>query len=123
MSHTNSTTNFNLPQFLGGDKADWMGDLNPAFLTIDTQMQANKVAAQAASDTGSTAGTTAGAALAKANANANEIASIKDALGVLNSYMGSTPLTAEWSSVNSNRIYMPDSSYIVSQQGNFLNLF
>ncbi len=48
MSHTNKTPNYDLPQFIGADKASWLGDLNPAFLAIDTGMQANKVAAQAA---------------------------------------------------------------------------
>lgn len=48
MSHTNKTPNYELPQFIGTDKASWLGDLNPAFLAIDTGMQANKVAAQAA---------------------------------------------------------------------------
>ena len=40
MSHTNHTTNYNLPQFIGSDKASWLGDLNPAFETIDTNMHA-----------------------------------------------------------------------------------
>lgn len=48
MSHTNKTPNYELPQFIGTDKASWLGDLNPAFLAIDTGMQANKVSAQAA---------------------------------------------------------------------------
>lgn len=48
MSHTNKTPNYELPQFIGTDKASWLGDLNPAFLAIDAGMQANKVAAQAA---------------------------------------------------------------------------
>lgn len=48
MSHTNKTPNYDLPQFIGTDKASWLGDLNPAFLAIDTGMQANKLAAQAA---------------------------------------------------------------------------
>lgn len=48
MPHTNKTPNYELPQFIGTDKASWLGDLNPAFLAIDTGMQANKVSAQAA---------------------------------------------------------------------------
>lgn len=48
MSHTNKTPNYDLPQFIGTDKASWLGDLNPAFLAIDAGMQANKVSAQAA---------------------------------------------------------------------------
>ena len=45
MSHTNHTTNYNLPQFIGSDKASWLGDLNPAFETIDTNMHAIDVVA------------------------------------------------------------------------------
>lgn len=48
MSHTNKTPNYELPQFIGTDKASWLGDLNPAFLAIDTGMEANKVSAQSA---------------------------------------------------------------------------
>lgn len=45
MSHTNHTTNYNLPQFIGSDKASWLGDLNPAFETIDANMHAIDVVA------------------------------------------------------------------------------
>lgn len=45
MSHTNNTTNYNLPQFIGSDKASWLGDLNPAFETIDANMHAIDVVA------------------------------------------------------------------------------
>ena len=46
MSHTNHTTNYNLPQFIGSDKASWLGDLNPAFETIDANMHAIDVVVQ-----------------------------------------------------------------------------
>lgn len=35
MGHTNSTTNYNLPQFVGTDKPSWLGDINDAFSAID----------------------------------------------------------------------------------------
>lgn len=41
MSSTNRTANYNLPQFIGTDKPTWLGDVNPAMSTIDTQMKAN----------------------------------------------------------------------------------
>lgn len=41
MSHTNSTPNYNLPQFIGTDKPAWLGDINPAMSAIDTHMKAN----------------------------------------------------------------------------------
>lgn len=38
MAHTNQTPHFDLPQFLGTDKASWIGDINPAMLAIDTAL-------------------------------------------------------------------------------------
>lgn len=38
MSHTNSTTNYSLPQFLPTDKPAWLTDVNSALSTIDTGM-------------------------------------------------------------------------------------
>lgn len=39
MSHTNSTANYNLPQFVGTDKPAWLGDINPAMSAIDTAIK------------------------------------------------------------------------------------
>ena len=51
MSHTNTTTNYNLPQFLSSDKPAWMADMNVAFNDIDGQMKLNAdAAANAQSD-------------------------------------------------------------------------
>ena len=41
MSHTNTTANYNLPQFVGTDKPSWLTDVNGAMTGIDTQMKAN----------------------------------------------------------------------------------
>ena len=41
MSHTNTTANYNLPQFVGTDKPSWLTDVNGAMSSIDTQMKAN----------------------------------------------------------------------------------
>lgn len=54
MGHTNSTVNYNLPQFVGTDKPSWLGDVNGAFLAIDTAIAAAK--AQADSAAGGVAG-------------------------------------------------------------------
>lgn len=48
MAHTNSTTNYELPIFLGTDKPSWLNDFNGAMTAIDTQMKANADAAAAA---------------------------------------------------------------------------
>lgn len=47
MSHTNSTTNYALPQFLTSDKPAWLTDVNNAFSDIDTAVYA----AQSKADT------------------------------------------------------------------------
>lgn len=47
MAHTNSTPNYNLPQFLPTDKPAWLVDVNPAYASIDTAI---KNASDAASD-------------------------------------------------------------------------
>lgn len=73
MSHTNKTPNYDLPQFIGTDKASWLGDLNPAFLAIDAGMQANKVSAQAAEVSAGEASALAQSANSVAN-SANSVA-------------------------------------------------
>lgn len=74
MSHTNKTPNYDLPQFIGTDKASWLGDLNPAFLAIDAEMQANKVAAQAAEVSAGEASALAQSANSVANSANNSAA-------------------------------------------------
>ena len=54
MAHTNETTNYGLPQFLGTDKPSWLNDFNGAMSAIDAQMKSNDDAA-AAADTKATA--------------------------------------------------------------------
>lgn len=41
MSATNTTPNYNLPQFTQTDKPTWLGDVNGAMRAIDTGMKAN----------------------------------------------------------------------------------
>lgn len=55
MSHTNSTPNYNLPQFVGTDKPTWLNDVNGAMSAIDTQMKANADSATSASTSATTA--------------------------------------------------------------------
>lgn len=43
-----ATSNYNLPQWQNGEEFHVIGQLNPAFTTIDTTMHANKSAAEAA---------------------------------------------------------------------------
>ena len=55
MSHTNSTTNYNLPQFIGTDKPTWLNDVNGAFSAIDAQMKLNADSATSAGTSATTA--------------------------------------------------------------------
>lgn len=71
--HTNSTPNYDLPQFLGTDQPDFVGDFNPAFLQIDTTMKANESAATGAESIANGANTKADSAVQTAN---NAIAEI-----------------------------------------------
>lgn len=50
MSHTHSTENYNLPQFIGTDFPDWLTDVNKGYSDIDAGMQANKVSANTANE-------------------------------------------------------------------------
>lgn len=86
MSHTNSTPNYNLPQFLTTDKPFWLTDINGAFSAIDTGINAAKDAAdnaqgdatQALTDAGN-ASTAASTADAKASGAISSIADTYDA--------------------------------------------
>lgn len=87
MSHTNSTANLSLPQFIGTDKPTWLSDVNGAFAAIDAYAGSNDAAlaivdgkadtaigdASSAVTTAGNAATTAGNAAATAT-NANTIA-------------------------------------------------
>lgn len=69
MAHSNSTTNYALPQFIGSDKPAWLTDVNSAMSAIDTQMKANATAAATADSKATTADTKAtNAATAAGNA-------------------------------------------------------
>ena len=73
MGHTNSTTNYNLPQFITTDKPAWLTDINGAFSAIDSGLHT-------AQSDATTAGTNAAQALLDASA-ASTAASTADAKG------------------------------------------
>lgn len=90
MSHTNSTTNYSLPQFITTDKPAWLTDVNNAYVAIDTGMNnaqtkadsAQNDATQALTDAGNAA-TAAAAADAK---GAGAVASIADTFDPTTTY-------------------------------------
>ena len=89
MSHTNSTTNYSLPQFVTTDKPAWLTDVNNAYVAIDTGMNnaqtkantADSNATQALSDA-SAASTAAATADAKGTGALASIADTFDATTV-----------------------------------------
>ena len=85
MSHTNSTTNYNLPQFVGTDKPTWLNDVNGAFASIDTQMKANADSATSASTTATTASNAVGTL---ANLNTTVKTDLVSAINEVNNNVG-----------------------------------
>ena len=55
MASTNKTTHYDLPQWIGTDKPTFLGDLNGAFSTIDTQLYTAVTNAKNANDSASSA--------------------------------------------------------------------
>ena len=55
MSSTNKTTHYDLPQWIGTDKPTFLGDLNGAFSTIDTQLYTAVTNAENANDNATSA--------------------------------------------------------------------
>ena len=88
MSHTNSTANLSLPQFIGSDKPTWLGDVNGAFSAIDSYAGTNDAAVAAAASDASSAISQASAAVSTANsANTtagNASTAANNAVGVAN---------------------------------------
>lgn len=60
MSHTNSTANYNLPQFVGTDTPAWLTDVNGAMRAIDSQMKTNADSASTANASATTANSNIG---------------------------------------------------------------
>ena len=77
MAHTNKTTNYELPQYVGSDIINPLVDTNDAYQTIDTQMKANAdaaaEAASAASGVGDRATTLEGKVEALETQNGSEV--------------------------------------------------
>ena len=90
MGHTNSTTNYNLPQFMTTDKPAWLTDINGAFNAIDTGMHNAQTKADTADNNATQALTdAANAATAAATADgkgAGALASTSDAFSTTDVY-------------------------------------
>ena len=67
MSATNSTPNYDLPQYVATDKPTYLGDFNKAMLDIDTNMKSIENKADSAESASTTANSNASQALENAN--------------------------------------------------------
>ncbi len=137
MSHTNSTANYGLPQFITTDKPAWLTDVNVAYSAIDTGMKNNQDAAAAAQgdatqalDDASAASTAAAAADAKGSGAVASIANAFDstatyqlnAIVMYNSllYKCTTPVTTpgpwtgvtNWTRINVNELIAANTASI-----------
>lgn len=85
MSHTNSTPNYNLPQFVGTDKPTWLNDVNGAMSAIDMQMKANADSATTANTNATTAVNNTGDLT---NLNTTDKTSLVNAVNEVNTGVG-----------------------------------
>lgn len=97
MAHTNSTPNYNLPQFVTTDKPAWLTDINGAFSDIDTAIDTAK-------DTADSAQADATQALSDASA-ASTAASGADAKGA-GAVASLAPAFSETDTYTSNSMVM-----------------
>lgn len=94
MSYTNSTPNYNLPQWIGTDKPTFLGDFNGAFSAIDTAMKDNADASSAATSTANAANATAVSANTNANTALNTANNAKDTADAATAAAASATSTA-----------------------------
>lgn len=95
MSHTNTTPNFNLPQFVGTDKPAWLTDINQAFLNIDTAIKSAKDSADTATGSATTANNSIGTLT---NLNTTEKSTLVGAINEVNTNVGIAQNTANGAS-------------------------
>lgn len=103
MSATNTTTYYNLSQFIGTDKPAWLQDYNGDMLKIDTAINNAKLAADSAANAASAAQNDATAALGDFATLSGTVSTISNTLGTavgnintINSLIGNgTPTTTD----------------------------
>lgn len=114
MSHTNSTTNYNLPQFVGTDKPTWLNDVNGAMSAIDAQMKLNADSATNASTIATSAQNAVGAL---SNLETTVKTDTVSAINEVNTKVGTAQETANGAVTTANSAYS-----IASTIENALNL-
>ena len=121
MSHTNSTPNYNLPQFVGTDKPTWLNDVNGAFTSIDTQMKANADSATSASSNATSANTNIGT---MSSLSTTDKATLVGAINEVNTAVGTAQGTANTAVENANQAQTDANSAknAITTLENYLNL-
>lgn len=96
MAHTNSTPNYNLPQFLGTDKPAWLTDINNAMSDIDTAIAAAKTTADSADTAVSALAITVGNHTSQLSTLSGAVTSQGNTLNTVTSLIGNgTPTTTD----------------------------
>lgn len=90
-SFSQGTTNFGLPQWEPNDKPTFLVDMNGAYRTIDTQMQANKNDANSAITAAESANTLSNQALTASRENAQNIVTLTNNLTKTNNAIAARP--------------------------------
>lgn len=99
MSHTNSTANYNLPQFIGSDTPAWLTDVNGAMSAIDSQMKTNADSASTANASATTANSNIGTL---ANLNTTAKTNLVSAVNEVNTGLGTVSGVASSASSTAN---------------------
>lgn len=98
MSHTNSTANYSLPQFINTDKPAWLTDVNNAYAAIDTAIKNASDAAVTADGKATSATSTANAADLKIGALTDLQTS--DKTSIVNAINSNILSDSEWELAN-----------------------
>lgn len=100
MSHTNSTANYNLPQFIGSDTPAWLTDVNGAMSAIDSQMKTNADSASTANASATTANSNIGTLT---NLNTTAKTDLVSAVNEVNTGLGTVSGVASSASGTANQ--------------------
>lgn len=95
MGSTNKTANYELPQWIGTDKPTFLGDLNDAYLKIDTGMAENKGDATSAVATAGAAKQVADNATTKVTELTQTVAGLNDSVEASDAKADAATATAQ----------------------------
>ena len=123
MSSTNKTTHYDLPQWIGTDKPTFLGDLNGAFSTIDTQLYTAVTNAENANNNA----TSAAGAVNNMQNDVNNLKTWQTAAssaisGLQNSVTGLTPVISSASKLFTGQLSTYLSSYSPVFSANDVNM-